>query len=58
MEDSVQPPFTIRIRTENNQDMDWMVKPDEVTFLQTLVRPFSFLIEIRDLDGSMCRYEV
>ncbi|RUS77405.1 hypothetical protein EGW08_014824 [Elysia chlorotica] len=36
MEDTVQPPFTIRIRTENNQDMDWMVKPDEVTFLQTL----------------------
>ncbi|XP_059177146.1 dual specificity mitogen-activated protein kinase kinase 5-like [Physella acuta] len=30
------PPFTIRIRSENNQDMDWMVKPDEVTFLQTL----------------------
>ncbi|GFO50343.1 dual specificity mitogen-activated protein kinase kinase 5, partial [Plakobranchus ocellatus] len=31
-----QPPFTLRIRTENYQDMDWMVKPDEVTFLQTL----------------------
>jgi mitogen-activated protein kinase kinase 5 len=31
-----EPPFTIRIRSENNPDMDWMVKPDEVTFLQTL----------------------
>ncbi|XP_012944638.2 dual specificity mitogen-activated protein kinase kinase 5 [Aplysia californica] len=31
-----EPPFTIRIRSENNEDMDWMVKPDEVTFLQTL----------------------
>lgn len=31
------PPFTIRIRSENNEDMDWMVKPDQVTFLQTLV---------------------
>ncbi|GFS11475.1 dual specificity mitogen-activated protein kinase kinase 5 [Elysia marginata] len=36
MEESKHPPFTIRIRTENNQDMDWMVKPDEVTFLRTL----------------------
>ncbi|KAH9487860.1 Dual specificity mitogen-activated protein kinase kinase 5 [Bulinus truncatus] len=31
-----EPPFTIRIRSENNQDMDWMVNPDEVTFRQTL----------------------
>ena len=31
-----EPPFTIRIRSENNEDMDWMVRPDEVTFLQTL----------------------
>ncbi|BFY98668.1 hypothetical protein BsWGS_01708 [Bradybaena similaris] len=30
------PPFTIRIRSDNTPDMDWMVKPDEVTFLQTL----------------------
>lgn len=59
MEDTVYPPFTIRIRTENNQDMDWMVKPDEVTFLQTLevftqVMPHSThtAFEYEDEDGD------
>ena len=32
-----EPPFTIRIHTENNQDMDWIVRLEEVTFRQTLV---------------------
>ncbi|KAK7115614.1 dual specificity mitogen-activated protein kinase kinase 5-like [Littorina saxatilis] len=31
-----EPPFTIRIHTENNQDMDWMVRLEDVTFRQTL----------------------
>ena len=31
-----EPPFTIRIHTEK-QDMDWMVRLEEVTFRQTLV---------------------
>ncbi|XP_046330578.2 dual specificity mitogen-activated protein kinase kinase 5-like [Haliotis rufescens] len=30
------PPLTIRIRNDQDQDMDWMVQPDEVTFRQTL----------------------
>ena len=31
------PPFTLRIRTEQEQDIDWMVQPDEITFHQALV---------------------
>lgn len=31
-----EPPFTIRIHTENNQDMDWIVRLEDVTFRQTL----------------------
>ena len=31
------PPFTLRIRTEQDQDIDWMVQPDEITFHQALV---------------------
>ncbi|XP_060063676.1 dual specificity mitogen-activated protein kinase kinase 5-like isoform X1 [Ylistrum balloti] len=31
-----QPPFTVRIRTEQEQDMDWMVQPGEITFHQAL----------------------
>lgn len=30
------PPFTLRIRTEQDQDIDWMVQPDEITFHQAL----------------------
>lgn len=33
-----QFPFTVRIRTEQEQDMDWMVQPEEITFHQALVR--------------------
>lgn len=33
---NTQPPFTMRIRTEQEQDMDWMVQPREVTFHQAL----------------------
>lgn len=32
-----QPPFTIRIRTEQEQDMDWMVQPNAINFHQALV---------------------
>ena len=32
-----EPPFTIRIHIENHQDMDWIVRLEEVTFRQTLV---------------------
>ncbi|KAK0048963.1 dual specificity mitogen-activated protein kinase kinase 5-like isoform X1, partial [Biomphalaria pfeifferi] len=54
-----EPPFTIRIRSENNQDMDWFVNPDEVTFRQTL-EVFSQIIpdssptafEYEDEDGD------
>lgn len=31
-----QPPFTIRIRTEQEQDMDWMVQPNAISFHQAL----------------------
>ncbi|KAK6179430.1 hypothetical protein SNE40_011791 [Patella caerulea] len=31
-----EPPFTLRIHVEGDQDMDWMVQPEEVTFQQTL----------------------
>lgn len=34
---SLQPTFTVRIRTEQAQDMDWMVQPDQITFHQALV---------------------
>ncbi|KAL5004193.1 hypothetical protein ScPMuIL_017649 [Solemya velum] len=30
------PPFTLRIRTQNDEDIDWMVQPDEITFHQAL----------------------
>ncbi|KAL3865518.1 hypothetical protein ACJMK2_042894 [Sinanodonta woodiana] len=42
------PPFTLRIRTEQEQDFDWMVQPDEITFHQAL--PSSFLDD--DEDGE------
>ena len=54
-----EPPFTLRIRSENLEDMDWMVKPDEVTFLQTLevfsqITPHSChtAFEYEDEDGD------
>lgn len=37
-----QPPFTIRIRTEQEQDMDWMVQPNAISFHQALVCKFPF----------------
>lgn len=30
------PPFTLRIRTEHDQDIGWKVQPDEITFHQVL----------------------
>ncbi|XP_052101658.1 dual specificity mitogen-activated protein kinase kinase 5-like [Mytilus californianus] len=33
---ALQPTFTVRIRTEQEQDMDWMVQPDQITFNQAL----------------------
>lgn len=33
---ALQPTFTVRIRTEQAQDMDWMVQPDQITFHQAL----------------------
>lgn len=55
-----QPPFTIRIRTDQNKDiMDWMVQPDEITFRQALevisrVLPQSTVtaFEYEDEDGD------
>lgn len=35
--------LTLRIRTEQDQDIDWMVHPDEITFHQAMVY-FNFLI--------------
>ncbi|ESP00512.1 hypothetical protein LOTGIDRAFT_157785 [Lottia gigantea] len=31
-----EPPFTLRIHVEGQQDMDWMVQPEDVTFQRTL----------------------
>jgi len=34
---SSAPKFTLRIRTEQEQDIDWRVDPDSITFHQALV---------------------
>jgi len=42
---NVQPTFTVRIRTEQEQDMDWMVQPDQISFHQALVRFFFSMLK-------------